>query len=71
MRSGRELDIGKSFDHFIEQILFRHPSDLLIEGKPLHDLANVLGKGVDVAVQVGRELIRVVKQLGHSSFDRS
>ena len=62
---GRKVHVGKSFDHFIEQILFRHPRDLLLEGKPLHDLADVFGKGVDVTVQIRRELIRIVEQLGH------
>jgi hypothetical protein len=62
---GGEINVGKSFDDFIEQILFRHPGDLLIESKPLHDLADILGKGVDVAVQVRRELIRIIEQLRH------
>jgi hypothetical protein len=61
----REIDVSECFNHFVEQIFFCHPRNLLIEGKPLHDLADVLGKGVDVAVQVRRELVGIVEQLGH------
>ena len=51
-------------DDLVEQILLGHARDLLVEGEPLHDVADVLREAVDVAVEIRRELVRVVEKLG-------
>ena len=60
---GREIDRGERLDDLVEQVLLGHPRDLLVEGEPLHDGADVGREAVDVAVEVGRELVGVVEQL--------
>ena len=54
----------KGLDHLIEQVFFGHAGDLLVKGKPLHDLPHVLGESVDVTFQVRGELVGVVEQFG-------
>ena len=53
---------GKRFDDEVEQVFLGHPGDLLVEFEPLHDGADVGREAVDVAVEVRRELVRVVQQ---------
>ena len=54
--------LRKRLDDLIKQVLFGHARDLLIEREPFHDVADVLGETVDVAVKVGGEVIRVIQQ---------
>ena len=56
-----EVDGGERLDDLVEQVLLGHARDLRVEGEPLHDLADVGREAVDVAVEVGRELVRVVR----------
>ena len=63
-RSGREVDRGELLDDLVQEVLLGHAGDLLIEREPLHDLADVARKAVDVGVEVGRELVGVVEELG-------
>ena len=58
----REIHGGEFLDDLIEQVLFRHPHDLLVERETFHDLAHVLREAVDVGVEVRCELIWVVQQ---------
>ena len=59
---GREVDGGERLDDLVEQVLFGHARDLLVEREPLHDVADVLREAVDVAVEIRRELVGVVEQ---------
>ena len=59
---GREVDGGEFLHHEVKQILFGHFCDLHVECKTLHDRADIRRKTVNVAVEVGRELVRVVQQ---------
>ena len=63
-RPGRQIDRGERLDDLVQQVLLGHARDLLIEREALHDLADVRREAVDVGVEVGRELIRVVEELG-------
>jgi len=58
-----EIDLGESLDHLVDESLLRHLCDLLVEGEPLHDGADIRREGVDVAIEVGRELVGIVEQL--------
>jgi hypothetical protein len=59
-----KIDFRESLDDFIEQIFLRHPSDLLVEREPIHNVAHVLGEPADVAVEIERELVWIVEKLG-------
>jgi len=59
---GREVDGGELLDDEVEQVLLGHVGDLLGEFESLDDRANVRRETVDVAVEVGRELVRIVEQ---------
>ena len=59
----REVDPGEALHHLVEQVLLLHAGDLPVEGETLHDLAHVGRESVDVGVQVGGDLVRVVQQL--------
>jgi hypothetical protein len=60
----RKVDPGESLDDLVKQVFLRHAGDLLVEREPFHDVADVLGKAVDVSIQIGRKLIGIVEQLG-------
>lgn len=62
----REVDfgIGKRLHHLIENVLLGHAQHVLAEIEALHDLADVRREGIDVAVQIGGELVRVIQQPG-------
>ncbi len=60
-----KIDFRECLHNFVEQVLLRHPGNLLVKGKPIHDIANVLGESADVAVEIGRELVRIVQQRRH------
>ena len=59
----REVDSGEALHHLVEQVLLLHAGDLPVEGEALHDLAHVGRESVDVGVQIGGDLVRVVQQL--------
>ena len=56
----RQINPVEPLYHLVEQILLSHARNLLPKGEPLHDLAHVSRKAVDVSVQIGGELIGVV-----------
>ena len=59
---GREVDGGERLDDEVEQVFLGHPGDLRAEIEPLHDGADVGREAVDVAVEIGRELVGVIQQ---------
>jgi hypothetical protein len=61
---GREVDSGEGFDDFVEEVLLSHARDLLVKREPFHDVAHVLGEAIDVRIQVRRELVGIVQELG-------
>ncbi len=63
-----EVDGGEGLDDLVEQVLLGHAGDLLVEGELLHDVADVPREGVEVTVQVLRELVRVVEECGEVQF---
>ena len=66
--SGGEIDLREGFDDLVEEILLRHPGDLLVEPEALHDAAYVRRELADVAVEIRGELIRIVEQLLEIKF---
>ncbi len=54
--------ISERLDNEIEQILLGHVGDLFAELEPLHDGTDVGRKPVDVAVEIRREVVWVVKE---------
>lgn len=63
-----KIDSRESLNYFIEQILFSHAGNLLIERKAIHDVADVFGKLVDIAIKIGGKLVGVVKKCGEIEF---
>jgi len=55
-------------DDLVEQVLLGHARDLLVEREPLHDAAPVRRKPVDVAHEIGRELVWIVEQFSEVEF---
>ena len=60
----RQVNSGESLDDLIEQVLFRHTRNLVVERETLHDLSYVRRVTVDVGVEVRGELVGVVQQFG-------
>lgn len=56
------LRVDKGLDDKIEQILLGHIGDLFAELEPLHNGADVGRKPVDVAVEIRREVVRIVEE---------
>ena len=58
----REVYLRELLHDLVEQVALIHPRDVRIEPEALDDLEDVLREVADVAIEVLRDLVRVVEQ---------
>ena len=61
---GGEIYRSECLHDFVEKVFLRHLGDLLVKGEALHDRPNIGREAINVGVEVGRKLVRVIEQFG-------